>query len=411
MRRADRILLTGQSVTSVELTEMNRAIPRSTLLVAALALLLVACSKAPPPAEPVRAVKTLVIAPASTGGTYEYAGEIRARVESRLGFRVGGKMIERPVNVGDSVKAGQLLARLDPRDLRLGEDMARAAVASAAVNLQQADADFKRYRDLKDQGFISGAELERRETTLKVAKAQLEQARAQSDVQGNQAGYAALNADTGGVITGVDVEPGMVVAAGASVVRLARDGPRDVVFSVPEDKVGLIQAIAARQGTVQVRLWSSGAATVAAKIREVSAAADPATRTFLVKADLGDADGPRLGQTATVAVDTPRVAGIARVPLSALKEDHGKSTVWIVDAASMTTVSRLVTIGGAEGNDAVVLAGLVPGDRVVTAGVHVLSPGQKVRLYNDPEAPLATASGASPPQAAVMPVSASASRP
>ncbi len=390
---------------------MNRAIPRSTLLVSSLVLLLAACSKAPPPPEPLRAVKTLVIAPASAGGTYEYAGEIRARVESRLGFRVGGKMIERPVNVGDAVKAGQLLARLDPRDLRLGEDVARAAVASAAVSLQQAEADFKRYRDLKDQGFISGAELERRETTLKVAKAQLEQARAQSGVQGNQAGYAALNADTGGVVTGVDVEPGMVVAAGASVVRLARDGPRDVAFSVPEDKVGLIQAIAARQGTVQVRLWSSGAGTVAAKIREVSAAADPATRTFLVKADLGEADGPRLGQTATVAVDTPRVAGIARVPLSALKEDHGKSTVWIVDAASMTTVSRRVTIGGADGNDAVVLAGLMPGDRVVTAGVHVLSPGQKVRLYNDPEAPLAAASAASLPQAAVVPVSASASRP
>ena len=386
---------------------MNRAVPRSALLASSLAVLLVACSKAPPAPEPLRAVKTMVIAAASAGGTYEYAGEIRARVESRLGFRVGGKMTERPVNVGDAVKAGQLLARLDPRDLRLGEDVARAAVASAAVNLQQADADFKRYRDLKDQGFISGAELERRETTLKVAKAQLEQARAQSGVQGNQAGYAALTADASGVVTGVDVEPGMVVAAGASVVRLAHDGPRDVVFSVPEDKVGLIQAIAARQGTVKVRLWSSGAATVPAKIREISAAADPATRTFLVKADLGEADAPRLGQTATVAVDTPRVAGIARVPLSALKEDHGKSTVWIVDAASMTTVSRLVTIGGAEGNDAVVLTGLTPGDRVVTAGVHVLSPGQKVRLYNDPEAPLVAASGALP-AGSTLPVTASA---
>ena len=195
------------------------------------------------------------------------------------------------------------------------------------------------------------------------------------------------------MITGVDVEPGMVVAAGAWVVRLAHDGPRDVVFSVPEDKVGLIQAIAARQGSVQVRLWSSGTEVVAAKIREVSAAADPATRTFLVKADLGAADGPRLGQTATVSVDTPKVAGIARVPLSALKEDHGKSTVWIVDAASMTTVSRQISIGGAEGNDAVVIAGLAPGERVVTAGVHVLSPGQKVRLYADPEAPLPGASG------------------
>ncbi len=387
---------------------MNCAIPRSALLVSSIAVLLVACSKAPQAPEPLRAVKTMVIASASAGGTYEYAGEIRARVESRLGFRVGGKMTERPVNVGDAVKVGQLLARLDPRDLRLGEDVARAAVASAAVNLQQADADFKRYRDLKDQGFISGAEFERRETTLKVAKAQLEQARAQSGVQGNQAGYAALTADAGGVVTGVDVEPGMVVAAGASVVRLAHDGPRDVVFSVPEDKVGLIQAIEARQGTVKVRLWSSGVATVPAKIREISAAADPATRTFLVKADLGEADAPRLGQTATVAVDTPRVAGIARVPLSALKEDHGKSTVWIVDAASMTTVSRLVTIGGAEGNDAVVLTGLRPGDRVVTAGVHVLSPGQKVRLYSDPEAPLAAASGASPATGA-LPITASAS--
>ncbi len=387
---------------------MNRVIPCSALLASLLLLLLGACSKAPPPPEPLRAVKTMVVASASAGGTYEYAGEIRARVESRLGFRVGGKMTERPVNVGDAVKAGQLLARLDPRDLRLGEDVARAAVASAAVNLQQAVADFKRYRDLKDQGFISGAELERRETTLKVAQAQLEQARAQSGVQGNQAGYAALTADASGVVTGVDVEPGMVVAAGASVVRLAHDGPRDVVFSVPEDKVGLIQSIAARQGMVKVRLWSSGAATVPAKIREISAAADPATRTFLVKADLGEADAPRLGQTATVAVDTPRISGIARVPLSALKEDHGKSTVWIVDAASMTTVSRLVTIGAAEGNDAVVLTGLIPGDRVVTAGVHVLSPGQKVRFYNDPEAPLAAVSGA-PSASGALPVTASAS--
>ena len=234
---------------------MNRVLPIAGWLSSLLLMLLAGCSKAPPAPEPLRAVKTMVIAPASAGAAYEYAGEIRARVESRLGFRVGGKMTERPVNVGDAVRAGQLLARLDPRDLRLGEDVARAAVASAAVNLPQADADFKRYRDLRDQGFISGAELERRETSLKVAQAQLEQARAQSGVQGNQAGYAALNADASGVITGVDVEPGMVVAAGAWVVRLAHDGPRDVVFSVPEDKVGLIQAIAARQGSVQVRPW------------------------------------------------------------------------------------------------------------------------------------------------------------
>ncbi|MGZ5236075.1 MAG: efflux RND transporter periplasmic adaptor subunit [Caldimonas sp.] len=378
---------------------MNRALPSLALSFSLVGVLLAACSKAPPAPEPVRAVKTMVIAPASAGATLEYAGEIRARVESRLGFRVGGKIIERGVDVGDSVKAGQVLARLDPRDLRLGEDAARAAVTSAAVNLQQAEADFKRYRDLRNQGFISGAELERRETMLKVASAQLAQARAQSGVQANQAGYSALTADASGVITGVDAEPGMVVAAGTSVLRLAHDGPRDVVFSVPEDQVDLIQAIAARGGSVKVRLWSSTAGELAATVREVSAAADPATRTFLVKADLGAGDAARLGQTATVAVDAPRLAGVARVPLSALKEDHGESTVWIVDAASMTAVRRPVRVGAAEGNDAVVIDGLVPGDRIVTAGVHVLSPGQKVRLYADPEAPLARAS-AVPPAAA-----------
>jgi len=374
---------------------MNPSFSLAVLLSSSLVVGLAACSKPAPPPEPVRAVKTLVIAPATAGRSHEYAGEIRARVESRLGFRVAGKMIERPVNIGDAVKVGQVLAKLDPRDLRLGEDVARAAVASAAVNLQQADADFKRYRDLKDQGFIGGAELERRETSLKVAQAQLAQARAQSGVQGNQAGYAALTADASGVITGVDVEPGMVVAAGAPVLRLAHDGPRDVVFSVPEDKVALVQAVAARQGSVQVRLWSSTGGEVAATIREISAAADPVTRTFLVKADLGAAaTAPRLGQTATVSIDAPRLAGVARVPLSALKEDHGRSTVWVVDPGSMTTVSRPVTIGGAEGSEAVVVAGLAPGDRVVVAGVHVLSAGQKVRLYADPEAPLGSASGA-----------------
>ena len=372
---------------------MNRRVSPAVLLSASLLLTLAACSRPAAPPEPVRSVKTMLITPAAAGSTLEYAGEIRARVESRLGFRVGGKMVERPVNVGDAVKAGQVLARLDPRDLRLNEDVARAAVASAGVNLQQAEADFKRYRDLKDQGFISGAELERRETTLKVAQAQLAQARAQSGVQGNQAGYSALTADAGGVITGVDVEPGMVVAAGAPVLRLAHDGPRDVVFAVPEDKVALVQSIAARRGSVQVRLWSNERDELAATIREISAAADPATRTFLVKADLGSAAAsPRLGQTATVAIPTPRLAGIARVPLSALKEHQGGSSVWIVDPASMTAVARPVRIGGAEGSEAIVLAGLSPGDRVVTAGVHVLQAGQKVRLYADPEAPLGSAS-------------------
>ncbi|HSC65103.1 MAG TPA: efflux RND transporter periplasmic adaptor subunit [Caldimonas sp.] len=367
----------------------------ATLLGAAFTM--IACSKAAPAPEPLRAVKTIVVAPASAGGTFEYAGEIRARVESKLSFRVGGKVLERSVDPGAVVRPGQVLARLDARDLRLSQDAALAAVASAQVNLQQAEADFKRYRDLRDQGFISGAELERRQTSLEVARAQLVQARAQSGVQGNQTAYAVLVADASGVVTGVDAEPGMVVAAGTPVLRLAHDGPRDVAFSVPEDKVAAIQALAAQGGTVDVRLWGATGGKVSARLREVAASADPLTRTYLVKADLSGATLPtlRLGQTATVSIAAPRRDGVARVPLSALREDHGRSTVWVVDPATMTTVVREVQVGGAEGNDVVIVAGLGSGDRVVTAGVHVLSPGQKVRLYTDPEAPMTALAAAS----------------
>jgi len=367
----------------------------ATLLAAAFAL--AACSKPAPAPEPVRAVKTIVVEPASAGGSFDYAGEIRARIESKLSFRVAGKVLERSVDPGAVVRPGQVLARLDARDLRLGQDAAIAAVASAQVNVQQAEADFRRYRDLRDQGFISGAELERRETSLKVARAQLVQARAQSGVQGNQTAYAALVADASGVVTGVDVEPGMVVAAGTPVLRVAHDGPRDVAFSVPEDKVAAIQALVARGGSVDVRLWGATGATVSARLREVAASAEPMTRTYLVKADLSAVDLPtlRLGQTATVSVAAPRREGIARVPLSALREDHGRTTVWVVDPATMTAVVREVQVGGAEGSDVVVLAGLHSGDRVVSAGVHVLSPGQRVRLYADPEAPMTALAAAS----------------
>lgn len=353
------------------------------LLVSSAALLLAACSKPAPPPEPVRAVRTMVVAPQSAGGTSEFAAEVRARTETRLGFRVGGKIVAREAGLGDTVRAGQVLARIDAQDLRLGAEAATAAVVAAQANLDQAEADFRRFRELREQGFISDAELDRRETALKAARAQLGQARAQQGVQGNQAGYAALVATAPGVITGVDAEPGMVVAAGTPVLRLAHDGPRDVVFAVPEDRIGLIQALAAEPGRFSVRLWGQEAgAPLPATIREVAAAADPVTRTFTVKADLGRAaTQARLGQTATVRVELPQQPGVIKLPLSALKEEQGRTVVWIVDREAMTVRTRPVVLGGADGNEAVVTAGLEPGTTVVTAGVHVLTPGQKVRLH------------------------------
>ncbi|HEY0858490.1 MAG TPA: efflux RND transporter periplasmic adaptor subunit [Albitalea sp.] len=347
---------------------------------------LAACAKTEPAPEPIRAVRTITVSADAAGGVREYAAEVRARTESRLGFRVGGKLVRRHVDAGSMVKAGQVLAQLDPQDLRLGQDAARAALVAAQAQHDQTAADFQRFKELRDQGFISSAELERRDTALKAARAQLDQAKAQASVQGNQAAYAALLADASGVVTAVEGEPGMVVAAGTPVLRLAHDGPRDVVFSVPEDQVDLMKAMAEQPGRFKVRLWGATGEPLPARIREIAAAADPVTRTFVVKADIGgDAStNVRLGQTATMVVELPKAVGINKLPLSALKEEQGRTIVWVVDPASMTVKAQPVQIAGADGNDSVVTSGLAPGQVVVTAGVHVLNPGQKVKLYADP---------------------------
>ena len=341
---------------------------------------LAACSPPAPPAEPIRAVRTITLATASVGGAHEYAGDVRARTESRLGFRVGGKLLSRSANLGDTVRAGQALAQLDPGDLKLSQEAALAALGAAKASYEFSEAEFKRFKELKDQGFISGLELERRETALIGARAQYEQARALASVQGNQTRYATLVADASGVITGVDAEPGAVVASGAPVVRLAHDGPRDVVFNVPEDRVAELRVMAGKVGALKVHVWNDDRPPIAATVREVAAAADPSTRTFVVKADIGRAD-VRLGQTASVKIEIPRVAGQIKLPLAAVFEAKGVPAVWVVDRSSMTVKQQPVHVAGAEGNDVVLAAGVSPGETVVIAGVHVLSPGQKVRLY------------------------------
>jgi membrane fusion protein, multidrug efflux system len=394
-----RSYITDQSVT-IALRTCTKSLNMSQIKflgVFLVALLVAGCSREAPPPEPVRAVRTLTVSATEAGGSPEFAAEVRARTETRLSFRVGGKLVQRLVEPGQQVKPGQLLASLDPQDLRLGQDAARAALAAAESSQALAAADFRRYKDLHDQGFIGAAEFERREAAMKSAQAQLDQARAQAAAQGNQAAYSSLRADVAGIVTGVDAEPGMVVAAGAPVLRLAHDGPRDVVFAVPEDQVAAIQALATTPGRFKVRPWGDAQALLPASIREVSAAADPVTRTFQVKADIGSGGSLRLGQTATVVVDMPRTVGVSKLPLSALKEEKGASHVWLVDPATMTVRLQPVDVLGADGNDAVIGAGLSPGQVVVTAGVHVLTPGQKVKFYVDPTlASAATAPTVSP---------------
>ncbi|HEX5697148.1 MAG TPA: efflux RND transporter periplasmic adaptor subunit, partial [Rhodoferax sp.] len=312
---------------------MRNATGSKVMWLLALTAALGACSKPAPPAEPIRAVKVMTVSAQGAVGTLEYAGEVRARVESKLGFRVGGKLLERPVEAGQRVRAGQLLARLDAQDLTLATDAARAQVAAARTSRDLASADLKRYTELKNQGFIGGAELERREAVFKSAQAQLDQAQAQLSSQGNQAGYASLFADAAGVVTAVLAERGQVVAAGAPVLHIAQDGARDVVFSVPEDKVAAI-----RPGTpAQVRVWST-TGTLAGVVREVAASADPVTRTFTVKVALQTKDDLALGSTVSVLPAALQHAGVPviKLPTSALWQQGQASAVWLLDTASMT---------------------------------------------------------------------------
>ena len=344
----------------------------------AVAGLLAACSPAAPPPEPVRSVKLMTVGSGPLLATQEYAGEVRARVESRLGFRVAGKIVQRQAMLGQRVQAGQVLAQLDPQDYQLAASAARAQVSAAQTQHDLAAAEFKRFSALREQNFISGAELERREASLKAAQATLEQARAQASAQGNQAGYTRLVSDVAGVVTGIDAELGQVVSAGTPVVRIAQDGPRDVVFAVPEDKVARFRTGQA----MAVRPWSGGE-PLQGRVREVAASADPVTRTFTVKVGIDAANAPPLGATVQVVPDAPGAVGVQaiKLPTTALRQEGQSTAVWVYEADKGTVRSQVVQVATADGNEAVIVGGLAPGMQVVSTGVHVLTPGQKVVVY------------------------------
>lgn len=363
----------------LKLTEAR--VPRAWWLLCALVLAgLSACTRSADDDVIVRSVRTAIVGQRGAEQSLEYAGEVRARTQSVLGFRVGGKLVERKVDLGDRVKKGQVLARLDPEDLQLGREAAMAALAAAKANYQLAVADTKRFKDLLDQGFVSSAEFDRHETARIAAKAQLEQAKAQAGVQDNQTRYTELVADAPGVITAVDAEPGQVVSAGMPVVTLARDGPLDVVFNVPEDQVDWVKSLLGRRGAVHVRRWGRDEA-IEATIREVAAAADPVTRTYIVKADVAS-KALHLGQTTTVSIQRRDGGSDYHLPLTALFEADGRSCVWRLDPQSMTVQRVPVQVASVSGDSAVIAQGVRGGDEIVTAGVHVLTQGQKVQRYH-----------------------------
>ena len=362
------------------------------LLVIPPMLLLPACSKPVPKTEDIRPVRTMVAAADQATVLAEFSGDVRARYESRLGFRVGGKIVARKVEVGSSVRRGQLLMQLDPQDLQLAQSQASAGLAAAQGNRDLAQAELQRYRELRTQNFVSQALLDAKETGYKTAKASYEQAVAAHRNQINQTGYTTLVSDVDGVITGIDAEAGQVVAAGAPVVRVAQLSEREIVIGVPEDKVDALRHIT----DIRVRLWADPQQAIAGKIREVSPIADPATRTYTVKISLSLSQAPdtvKLGMTGYVTFVARTPNRMIKLPLTALLRDKDDTAVWVVDNGTVKLTP--VQVAGPSGNDVLLASGLTPGQTVVTAGAHLLKPGQKVKILGDdlmaPSAPPAVA--------------------
>lgn len=312
--------------------------------------------------------------PASAAGLAVYSGEVRARHEADLGFRVGGKLIARLVDVGASVSAGQPLARLDAADLQLNVAAVRAQTSAAESDLALAKAEVERYTALAAQKFVSQAVLDAKVTAAKAAAARLDQARAQLSVSGNQAGYSTLSSDRAGVVTAVLAEAGQVVAAGQPVLRIARPEEKEVLLYVPEGRLGELRA--ARD--LAVSLPAQPSLRLRGALRELAPAADPATRTYAARIRLLNAPpAVQLGMTAQVALAaTGNGAGVL-VPLSALIERGQGPEVWVV--AQGKAQRRPVQVASFQEDGARLGGGVVAGESVVAVGAHKLTPGQAVR--------------------------------
>lgn len=305
----------------------------------------------------------------------DFVGVVRARYESDVSFRVAGKMIARKVNVGDHVRAGDVIAELDPQDLQLEVQSAEAEFAAAASNLSQASADLKRYTKLKQSGFASNADYDRKKAANDEAEGRMERARRSLDLARNQLAYADLKADADGVITATLAEPGQVVAIGQGVVRLARDGAKEALVALPETWLG-----EARSAKARVRLWTDRDKSFAAHLRELSPQADAATRTYAARFDIEDADDTvAFGMTTTVTLSQASDERAARLPLSAILNRGKGPTVFLVDASD-TLELRPVTVTSFTEDAAVVTSGISDGDKIVTMGVQKLEAGAKVRI-------------------------------
>lgn len=337
--------------------------------------LLAACSKPAEKAEDIRPVRAIQLSSENVDVVAEFPGEVRARVESRLGFRVGGKIVARKVDVGSIVKRGQVLMQLDPQDLQLAQAQANAGLHAAESNRALAKAEFDRYKDLREKNFVSQAVLDGKETAYKSAQANYEQALASYKNQSNQTSYTKLVSDVDGVVTGVDAEVGQVVAAGGPVVRVAQLGEMEIVIGIPENKIDSLRKVP----HVRVKIWALPNTVITGKIRELSPIADPSTRTYTAKIAIQKPPANvKLGMTAYVTFSEKSSAAMIKVPLTALLREKSTTAVWVVENGAVRLAP--VQLGAPSGNDVLLTKGVTAGQTIVTAGVNLLKPGQKVTI-------------------------------
>jgi len=342
-------------------------------------------------AEPPRPVRFMQVGMSSVDDVSFLPGEVRPRFEQRYGFRIGGKIATRLVDVGQAVKAGQVLAVLDSQDVlpAINAQEAQVDVTRSDFKLQQSE--LKRQQELRDKGFVSGAALERQSAATEAAQARLVAAQSQLVNARNGLDFQTLRADKAGVVVAVDAEAGSVMAAGQSVVRVAQLGEKEIAVNVPERAVALMKTAKG----FAVRIDALAGKTYAAKLRELSPAADPASRTYGARLAIVDADDAlTLGMSATVRLKLGTGQAMV-VPNSALFTRDGTTRVWLVDRPGETVTSVAVQLGASTNDGVTIASGLKPGDLVVTAGANLLLPGQKVRLLEaPPAAPVPASPGA-----------------
>jgi RND family efflux transporter MFP subunit len=350
------------------------------VVVIALLPLLAACADhaASATAKAKRPVQVQRVAYENENATREFVGVVRARYETDLGFRVAGKMVSRVINVGDRVHVGDVVARLDPQDLKLQVESAEAEFAAATSSLQQAASDLERYTTLKTHGWTSIADFDRKKAAKDEAEGRLERAKRSLDLAHNQLDYSELKADADGVITATLAEPGQVVAIGQPVVRLAHRGEKEAVVALPETWLA-----EARSSKATVQLWSGPGRNFTARLRELSPQADAMTRTYAARFTIDDPDDSvALGMTATVTLSLAADVPVAKLPLAAILNRGAGPSVYVVDTSGALQL-RPVKVASFTEDTALVTSGVSSGDRIVKLGVQKLDAGERVRAIDE----------------------------